>query len=85
MFSVRAGFLSGIYPISGFDMPVFLYEDYTYDPEDPEEGLFRGAFLVCVSPFYLLYCHVLTPVLSIGTYRHTFRLECRRNEACQTR
>lgn len=46
----RAAFLSGDFMIWGVDLPVFLYEDYTYNQEDPEEGLFRGAFLVCVSP-----------------------------------
>jgi len=42
-------FISGVFPIWGTDMPVFLYEDYIYNDEDPEEGLFQGAFLVCVS------------------------------------
>lgn len=51
----RAMFLSGEFPIWGSDMPVFLYEDYAYNQEDPEEGLFRGAFLVCVSPDVLLH------------------------------
>jgi hypothetical protein len=50
MSSTRARYLSGIFSIWGTDMPVFLYEDYTYNEEDPEEGLFRGSFLVCVSP-----------------------------------
>ncbi|KAF8490647.1 hypothetical protein F5888DRAFT_1637981 [Russula emetica] len=44
----RAAFLSGIFTIYGVDMPVFLYEDYTYNPEDPEEGLFRGAYLTLI-------------------------------------
>lgn len=30
-------------------MPVILYEGYQYDPADPENGLFRSSFLVCVS------------------------------------
>jgi hypothetical protein len=41
--------------IAGFQMPVFLYKDYTYNPEDPKESLFRGTFLVCVSPHSLSY------------------------------
>jgi hypothetical protein len=49
MFSTRAAYISGILTIWGVDMPVFLYEDYTYNPKDPKEGLFRGPFLVCVS------------------------------------
>jgi hypothetical protein len=54
MSSMQAAYLSGEFPIMGCHMPVFLYEDYTYNHEDPEEGLFQGAFLVCVRP-QLLY------------------------------
>ncbi len=32
----------------GYNMPVFLYAEYDYDPEDPDKGLFWSAFLVCV-------------------------------------
>jgi hypothetical protein len=54
MSSMRAAFNNGNMKIRGFDMPVFLYDDYAYNPEDPEEGLFQGPFLVCVSaiPLY---------------------------------
>ena len=65
-------------------MPVFLYEGYAYNPEDPEEGLFRGAFLVCVSPDRF-YCRVLTPMLSIGTRGHPIWLKFCRYEERETR
>jgi hypothetical protein len=32
-------------------MPVFLYFEYKYDPENPDNGLFRSAYLVCVSGY----------------------------------
>jgi hypothetical protein len=48
-----------MYAPHGTQMPVFLYEDYKYNPEDPEEGLFRGAFLVCVSQCNS-HCSILT-------------------------
>jgi len=48
IYSVRAAFNDGVLKIWGEYMPVFLYNDYTYNPDDPEEGLFQGAFLVCV-------------------------------------
>jgi hypothetical protein len=60
MSSMRAAYISGVIAIWGVDMPVFLYQDYMYNPEDPEEGLFRGPFLVCVSQDILYY--------SIATY-----------------
>lgn len=41
---------TGILKIWGTDMPVFLYDDYMYNPDDPEDGLFKGPFLVCISP-----------------------------------
>jgi hypothetical protein len=47
--SVRDEFNTRVLKIWGRDMPTFLYEDYMYNPNDPEEGLFRGPFLVCVS------------------------------------
>jgi hypothetical protein len=51
--STRAAFSNGNMKICGTDMPVFLYDNYRYNPEDPEEGLFQGPFLVCVSPYLL--------------------------------
>jgi hypothetical protein len=50
---MRAAFNNGDLKIWGTDMPIFLYNNYTYNPNDPEEGLFRGPFLVCVSAYSL--------------------------------
>jgi hypothetical protein len=35
--------------ISGDQWPIFLYQGYQYDPEDPWNGLFRSTLLVSVS------------------------------------
>ena len=35
----------------GYKMPVFLYNKYKYDPEDPDKGLFQSMYLVCVSEY----------------------------------
>lgn len=51
--STMDAFNTGDLKMWGVDMPTFLYNDYTYNPEDPEEGLFQGPFLVCVSPYQL--------------------------------
>jgi len=51
MCSSRGYFNSGRIQIMGYDMPVFLYHKYKYDPEDPDKGLFQSAFLVCVSGY----------------------------------
>ena len=40
---------SGELAVSGDQWPVFLYAGYTYDPEDPWNGLLRSNLLVCVS------------------------------------
>jgi hypothetical protein len=39
---------SGEIIVTGDQWPLFLYADYHYDPEDPWNGLFRSALLVCV-------------------------------------
>ncbi|KAI0269694.1 hypothetical protein BGY98DRAFT_937693 [Russula aff. rugulosa BPL654] len=41
----RAGYLSGTLMITSTEMPLFLYENYMYKPDDPEEGLFQGTYL----------------------------------------
>ena len=48
---MRHAFNNGDLQIRGVDMPTFLYKDYNYNPDDPEEGLFQGPFLVCVSAY----------------------------------
>src|SRR6202142_4641728 len=40
---------SGEMAVSGDQWPIFLYQGYSYDTEDPWNGLFRSALLVSVS------------------------------------
>lgn len=44
-------FNNGVLKIWGTKMPIFLYKNHMYNPDNPEEGLFQGLFLVCVSPY----------------------------------
>lgn len=39
---------SGEIIVSGDHWPIFLYEDYVYDDEDPWKGLLRSSLLVKV-------------------------------------
>ncbi|KAG2136732.1 hypothetical protein DEU56DRAFT_871520 [Suillus clintonianus] len=43
----KAKLKSGEIIVTGDQWPLFLYADYHYDPEDPWNGLFRSALLVC--------------------------------------
>ena len=66
---MMAAFNAGDLNIQGTDIPIFLYGDYTYNPDKPEEGLFQRAFFVCVSSHLLsIYFYVLMPLLSTGSH-----------------
>ena len=61
---------SGELAVPGDQWPVFLYHGYTYDPEDPWNGLFRSALIVFVS---LRRLSVLKLVLTMSkAYKHIF-------------
>ena len=47
--STRTKLENGELQVAGDQWPVFLYADYTYDPEDPWNGLLRSGLLVSVS------------------------------------
>ncbi|KAG2129163.1 hypothetical protein DEU56DRAFT_915282 [Suillus clintonianus] len=55
----KAKLRSGEIMVTGDQWPLFLYADYHYDPEDPWNGLFRSALLVCA------YKHVFTSPSSV--------------------
>jgi len=42
--------MNGQIQVAGDQWPVFLYANYTYDPEDPWNGLLHNGLLVSVSP-----------------------------------
>jgi hypothetical protein len=45
---VKEKLKSGEMIVAGDQWPVFLYEGYKYDPEDPWTGLLRSSLLVTV-------------------------------------
>lgn len=44
--------VNGDIQVAGDQWPIFLYANYTYDPEDPWNGLLQGGLLVSVSDFW---------------------------------
>lgn len=44
----KAKLMNGQIQVAGDQWPLFLYANYTYDPEDPWNGLLRGGLLVSV-------------------------------------
>ena len=45
----RTKLMNGQIQVAGDQWPVFLYANFTYDPEDPWNGLLRSSLLVSVS------------------------------------
>ena len=41
--------VNGQIQVAGDQWPIFLYANYTYDPEDPWNGLLHSGLLVSVS------------------------------------
>ena len=63
---------NGEIQVAGDQWPIFLYANYTYDPEDPWNGLLHSGLLVSVSPpdvqLFILYL----PIFLIKAYKHIF-------------
>ena len=57
--------------MTGDQWPLFLYADYHYDPEDPWNGLFRSALLVCVC-YKLRIGSKFLAQLESQAYKHVF-------------
>ncbi|KAI5999900.1 hypothetical protein EDD15DRAFT_2193413 [Pisolithus albus] len=55
----RTKLMNGEIQVLGDQWPVFLYADYTYDPEDPWNGLLRSGLLVSA------YKHIFTSPSSV--------------------
>lgn len=47
----RNKLVNGQIQVAGDQWPLFLYANYSYDPEDPWNGLLRSGLLVSVSIF----------------------------------
>lgn len=50
----RTKLVNGQIQVAGDQWPVLLYANYTYDPEDPWNGLLRSGLLISVSSFKFL-------------------------------
>jgi hypothetical protein len=48
LFRVKEKLRSGELMMMGDEWPIFIYQGYTYDPNDPWKGLFRSSLLVKV-------------------------------------
>jgi hypothetical protein len=53
LFRVKEKLRSGELMTTGDEWPIFIYQGYTYDPNDPWKGLFRSSLLVKVRLVYL--------------------------------
>src|SRR5262245_10912847 len=85
-FRTKEKLRSGEMAVSGDQWPIFLYQGYNYDPEDPWNGLFRSTLLVYVISklscprFLMLTCisgvqtHIyLAQFCGKGTQGHSIR------------
>ena len=50
----KAKLCNGQLQVAGDLWPIFLYADYSYDAEDPWNGLLRSGLLVSVSSIYII-------------------------------
>jgi hypothetical protein len=50
---VKEKLRSGEMAVAGDHWPIFLYQGYSYDQEDPWNGLFQSSLLVSVSFSYI--------------------------------
>jgi hypothetical protein len=57
--------------VPGDQWPIFLYKDYTYDPENPWNGLFRSTLLLSVM-YQLFYPLLYILTFPVQAYRHVF-------------
>ena len=67
--TTRAKLVNGEIQVAGDQWPMFLYADYSYDPEDPWNGLLCSGLLVAVrSP---LFFHFFADSFH-KAFKHTF-------------
>jgi hypothetical protein len=59
LFSTRVKLRNEEYVVPGDQWPLFIYKNYSYDPNDPWNGAFQSELLVKVSPVLLLNITVL--------------------------
>ena len=62
---------NGEIQVAGDQWPIFVYANYTYDPEDPWNGLLRSGLLVSVSSNGTQFTKRLS-TLPTQAYKHIF-------------
>ena len=62
---------NGEIQVAGDQWSIFLYANYTYDPEDPWNGLLRSGLLVSVSSGGIWFIYLLL-TLPTQAYKHIF-------------
>ena len=67
---------NGELAVSGDQWPIFLYNGYTYDSEDPWNGLLRSSLLVSVSVYPVIQLKIFT--VYQGLQIHIYITELRR-------
>lgn len=75
VFRIKEKLRSGEMAVAGDQWPIFLYHGYTYDAEDPWNGLFRSSLIVSVSNGPPYPTHPSCPVFNIRdsqAYKHVF-------------
>lgn len=59
---------NGELAVSGDQWPIFLYNGYTYDSEDPWNGLLRSSLLVSVSVYPVIQSKIFTVYQGLQIY-----------------
>jgi hypothetical protein len=71
MSRTREGLRHGHLQVSGDHWPIFLYHEYSYDPEYPWKGLLRSEIIVSVSvPHFQVRCLAITCMRK--AFKHIF-------------
>lgn len=74
MCSVKAGIRerTSAYIVSENSWPLFVYENYAFNSDDLEKGLFMSKILVQVSTFVLCREYVLKVAALLGLQSHLY-------------
>jgi hypothetical protein len=75
----KAKLSNGQIQVAGDQWPILLYANYTYDPEDPWNGLLRSGLLVSVSieldmTYFIMSNELLPRLVGIQTYFYISKL-----------
>jgi hypothetical protein len=71
-YRIKEKLRNGQLRVAGDQWPTFLYTNYTYDPEDPWNGLLHSGILVSVSVFFFFFlvCRLDSSPAGLQAYIH---------------